>query len=96
VYRADTLHGAQINDYRVAVSNKLYHPAFARVSVEGLPPEAYTLSAAQANFTSAGRIDLNLHVADGLPPGLHSLLVRVRADNGWEDTFRVQHFVGRG
>jgi hypothetical protein len=93
VYRADTEHGAEIRDYRVAVSNKLYRSAQLTLTIEGLPDNAYTLSTDKAQFDSAGRIDLNLHIASTLPPGLHSFLVRVSSADGWHDSYRVQHFV---
>lgn len=96
VYQADANHGAQISDYRVAVSNKLYRTAQAEVTVEGLNEDQYTLSQSRAEFATAGRIDLNLHIEQTLPPGIHRVLVRVRADGGWEDAFRVQHFVAKG
>lgn len=96
VYRADIMQGAQISDYRVAVSNKLYKPASFTVRVEGLPAGSYALSDAHASLSSAGRADINLHIDRGLAPGLHSFLVHVATDSGWEKNYRVQHFVGRG
>lgn len=96
VYRADQEFGASIQDYRIRVSNKLYYPAQLRVAVEGLAPEEYVLSSDQVRFDSAGRVDLGLHLNAGLTPGLHPFLVRVVAADGWQDSFRVQHFVERG
>jgi hypothetical protein len=93
VYRADTEHGAEIRDYRVAVSNKLYRPAELTVTIQGLPQKSYSLSASQAQFDSAGRIDLNLHIGSMLAPGLHSFLVHVDSLDGWQTSYRVQHFV---
>jgi hypothetical protein len=96
VYRADVEHGAEIRDYRVAVSNKLYRDASLMVSLEGLPADRYELSSHEARFNSAGRVDLKLHIKGNLEKGLHSFLVRVKSKDGWEDSYRVQHFVGRG
>lgn len=96
VHRADIKHGAEIRDYRVAVSNKRYAHTQLTVTVEGLPEQAYTLSMTQAEFSDAGRIDLNLHIDADLKPGIHSFLVHATSDDGWHDSFRVQHFVGRG
>lgn len=93
VYRADTEFGASIEDYRIRVSNKLYQDASLTVSVEGLPEGSYELSEAQADFTDAGRVDLELHINKTLPQGLHRFLVRVKSADGWEDSYRVQHFV---
>ncbi|MGD8567675.1 MAG: 4Fe-4S binding protein [Gammaproteobacteria bacterium] len=95
VYRADAAHGAQINDYRVAVSNKRYGDAQLDISVEGLQPGSYQLEKTTADFTTAGRVDLRLHVNDGLAPGVHSFLVHACAPDGWQDSYRVQHFVAK-
>lgn len=96
VYQAHTYHGAQINDYRVAVSNKVSRPAHLAVSVDGLPDGSYSLASTDARFAGTGRVDINLHIAPVLAPGIHTFLVRVRADDGWEKSYRVQHFVARG
>lgn len=93
VYRADTEHGAEIRDYRVAVSNKLYREAELTVSIEGLVKENYSFSDNKARFDGAGRVDLNLHIKPNLEKGLHSFLVRVESADGWKDSYRVQHFV---
>jgi polyferredoxin len=95
VYRADMEHSTEIRDYRVAISNKLYQDATLDVSLEGLPAESYELSSHEVKFDSAGRIDLKLRIKDNLGKGLHSFLVRVKSKDGWEDSYRVQHFVGR-
>ncbi len=96
VYRADTNHGAAIQDYRVAVSNKRYRPAELSVSVKGLDAEDFTLSDTVLKFDGASRIDLGLHVKSSLPPGLYRFIVEVVANDGWRDTFQVQHFVAKG
>ncbi len=93
VYRADTLHGASINDYRIRVSNKLYAPAELHLRVEGLPAGSYRLQTDSVHFDTAGKADLNLHVDEGMPAGLHSFLVHVQAEDGWADSYRIQHFV---
>lgn len=95
VHRADILHGAEIRDYRVAVSNKRYKKASLAVTIDGLPQDSYTLSKPFAEFDTAGRIDLNLHIDADLAPGLHSFLVRVKSQDGWQDSYRVQHFVAK-
>lgn len=95
VYRADMLHGGEIRDYRVAVSHKIYRDATLNVSVEGLEPNQYSLSDHTVRFDSAGRMDLQLHINDQLPKGLYSVLVHVQSQDGWQDSYRVQHFVGR-
>jgi polyferredoxin len=93
VYRADTEHGSSIQDYRVAISNKLYQKAALNVSLEGLQQENYHLSKPHVLFDTAGRVDLNLHIESNLPAGLHSFIVRVESEDGWHDSYRVQHFV---
>ncbi len=95
VYRAETLQGDNIRDYRINIANKLYADETLTVSVQGLPKGMYELSAGQAVFTTAGRQNLNLHVLPGLAPGLHSFVVRVQAARGWQGSYRVQHFVAR-
>jgi len=93
VYRADREHGAEISDYRIAISNKLYRPAELTVKIEGLSEDDYTVSDSKVHFDSAGRVDLNLHIRPTLEKGLHSFLVHVEAGDGWRDSYRVQHFV---
>lgn len=95
VYRADKLHGAEIRDYRVAVSNKIYGDAALTVSIEGLNPDQYQLSNETVRFEHAGRADLQLHINANLAAGIHSFLVHVEAEDGWKDSYRVQHFVGQ-
>jgi hypothetical protein len=65
------------------------------VSIEGLSPGQYTLSASEARFATAQRVDLNLHVSAALPAGLHPILVRAASADGWQDSYRIQHFVER-
>jgi polyferredoxin len=96
VYRADAEYGAEITDYRVAVSNKLYHPADLTVSIEGLPVKSYLLSNDKVHFDSAGRVDLDLHIKSNLKQGLHSFLVHAKSPDGWQAVYRVQHFVEKG
>jgi polyferredoxin len=93
VYRADTMHGAQISDYRVAVSNKLYEPAALDITLEGLDSSMYQLDQTQVQFNGVGRIDLKLHIMEGLPAGIHSFLVHAKSPDGWKDSYRIQHFV---
>ncbi len=95
VYRADIVHGAKIEDYRISVSNKLYQDATAQLSVQGLPEGGFTLSEKEIRFTTATRIDVNLHIDADMPPGLHRFIVNVETKDGWKDSYRVQHFVGR-
>jgi len=94
VYRADKDHGANISDYRIAISNKIYRNAELSVSLEGLPADDYILTKKRAVFESAGRVDLNLHIKRKLKKGLYSFLVHVESMDGWKDVYRVQHFVG--
>jgi polyferredoxin len=93
VYRADTMQGGQILDYRVAISNKVYRNTQVAVEVQGLGVDQFTLSSPNAVFDNVGRMDLLLHVNGTLAPGLHSFIVKATADSGWVDTYRVQHFV---
>lgn len=94
VYRADVTQSYGIQEYRIRVSNKLYKPASVSISIEGLEADQYQLQNPQAVFETVGVIDLSLRV-EGLPAGLHSLLVKVDSGDGWQDAYRVQHFVER-
>lgn len=93
VYRADTEHGARIDDYRVAVSHKLYRRAGLKLSVEGLPEGSYQLSASEVKFQTAERVDLNLHISPELKSGLYPVFVHAVSLDGWQESYRVQHFV---
>ncbi len=95
VYRAETAMGANFNDYRVNVAHKIYAPGAVTIQIEGLPEGAYTLDASRAEFKTAERKDIGLHVAGNLAPGLHPFIVHVQSTDGWRDSFRVQHFVGK-
>lgn len=89
----DARKASQSNEYRIAVSNKLYEPANLKIEIEGLDPDQYQLEMKQVSFTDVGRIDLTMQVGEGLSPGLHPFIVRAIAEDGWHDGFRVQHFV---
>ncbi len=93
VYRAETVQGAQVADYRISIANKLYQPASLRVEIAGLPADAYRLSQESVSFSTAGRQDVNLHVAGKLGPGLHPFIVTVVGEDGTREGFRVQHYV---
>ncbi len=95
VYRSEVHHGAQINEYRINLASKFYYPTAARISVEGLPDGAYTLDRERVEFATAGRTDVTLNLdSQQLRDGLTPFLVRVTTDDGWQDTFRVHHFIG--
>lgn len=93
VYRAEIFHGDQIRDYRISIANKAYRPAAVEFEVEGLPDGTWELERSGARFTTAGRQDINLHIRNGLPDGLHVIRVLAQADNGWSDSFQFHHFV---
>ena len=92
VYRADTLQGDKILDYRISLANKFYENSRLYVSVEGLDSQDYTLETETVDFDTAGRINVELNISPDLPKGLYPVLVRVKSEDGWEDSFRVQHF----
>lgn len=94
VYRDDTLQGAQILDYRISMANKFYEPARLHIEVEGLENDHYTLESDRVEFDTAGRINVELKISPDLAKGLHPVLVRVKSEDGWEESFRVQHFSG--
>jgi polyferredoxin len=92
VYRADTLQGAQILDYRISLANKFYEPTRLHVTVEGVNEDQYTLETNRVEFETAGRINVEMKISPALAKGLYPILVRVKSEDGWEESFRVQHF----
>ena len=56
-------------DYRIAITNKLYHDRQVRVRVTGLPAADYTLGAAQVDLPPAGHESVLLSLSDKLPQG---------------------------
>lgn len=90
-YRADTLQGDNILDYRISLANKFYETTALYLSVEGLPEDSFQLEKSTVDFDTAGRINVALSVSSELPKGLHPILLRVKSDDGWEDNFRLQH-----
>lgn len=92
VYQSGPSINGQVNEYRVNLASKLVEPATLHVSVDGLSEENYSLTAPSYQFDGAGRGDIYLNLQD-LPAGLHSFIVRAKADSGWSANFRIQHFV---
>ncbi|MGO9425244.1 MAG: 4Fe-4S binding protein [Steroidobacteraceae bacterium] len=90
VYRADVQHGSGNRDYRIAISNKLYHAREVLVRVTGLAPADYRLGATQINLPAAGHDSVILSLSDKLPAGLHAFAVDVAAE-GWHVRFPIQH-----
>src|SRR5271165_442967 len=90
VYRAEVQHQPGNRDYRIALSNKLYHDRQVLVRVTGLPAADYTLGAAQVDLPAAGHESVMLSLSDKLPHGIHSFAVEVTT-RGWHDRFSIQH-----
>ncbi len=95
-YRADTLQGDQILDYRISVANKFYEPAEVDLSIEGLDEGSYTLASDKVLFDTAGRINVGLSMSPDLPKGLYPFIVRAHTADGWEKQFRLHHFSAGG
>ncbi len=92
-YRAETMQGNQLSDYRISVANKLYHPMQLDINIIGLPEASYTLSRRQLSFATAGRQDVNIHVDPSLPKGIYALKVQLtNSATGRVQTQRLQHF----
>ena len=91
VGRTTGLHGNVAQDYRITVSNKLYRPAAFRVSVQGLPQDGYGLDAQDIRLASVGRDSVTLSVNNTLSRGLYPIVIEVRAGDGWEGRYRIQH-----
>ncbi len=93
VSRADFNQGGVIQNYRIALANKLYRPAHFKVSVQGLPQGGYTLSADEIRFASVGRQDLNLTIHADLPRGLYSFVVSIESEEGVRVDYGARHVV---
>jgi polyferredoxin len=90
-YRSDRSSGAEVNDYRIQVSNKVYTPGRVDLSIDGIPPEDYKLDTPDVALAPAGQANVNLHVAN-LSKGLHRIIVKARAASGWTDRFVIEHY----
>ena len=94
VYRAETRHGEQIEQYRITVANKRYRDAVIDFTVAGLPEGSYRLEKEQARFTTAGRQDIAIRVdSTALGRGIYPFIVRGESRDGWQGQFRVHHVV---
>jgi hypothetical protein len=89
---ADNQHGRTVQEYRIALSNKLYHSAELHVRVSGLPLGSYQLSAEDVKLSPVGRESIMLTIVQALPRGLHSVVVEVSAGDTWVGRFPIQHF----
>lgn len=92
VYQGSVPRDQLVTDYAVSVSHKMYREGALRLTVEGLPAEAYRLSASNVEFATAERADLKLFV-DGskLPKGVQRFTVRADADDGWVGSAEAIH-----
>ena len=95
VDHADVQAHGSIQDYRIAVTNKIYRPAEVGIRVQGLPAGSYRLSAEKLVLDSAGRGSVTLSIAPDLKRGVHAVLVTVTSLDGWTGHFRIQHFSER-
>jgi len=91
VYRAEVQQDRGNRDYRIAITNKLYHERDVRVSVSGLEDSDYTLSGREVSLPAAGHESVILSLSNGLSHGIHAFAVEVTAP-GWHDRFAVRHF----
>ncbi|MEJ1958776.1 MAG: hypothetical protein WDM70_04430 [Nitrosomonadales bacterium] len=83
VGRADSQLDHTVQDYRIAVSNKLYRPVELRVRVQGLPEGSYRLSTENIKLLPAGRDSLTLFHFAELAARLYAFVVDVSAPDGW-------------
>jgi polyferredoxin len=96
IYRAEVQQSHTIQNYRIAIVNKLYRPAEFSIQVQGLSPGSYHLTANDVKLAPAGRDSLTLSIAPDLPHGLYTIAITVSALDGWTENFRIQHFSERG
>jgi polyferredoxin len=92
VDHADTQRNGSIQDYRIALTNKMYRPARLDVRVQGLPEGSYRLSSDNVVLDPAGRGSLTLSVSKELKRGVYPVRIIVTAMDGWTGRFGVQHF----
>jgi polyferredoxin len=90
VYRAEVQQYQGNRDYRIAISNKLYHARQVLVRVTGLAAADYKLGATEVSLPSAGHESVLLSLSDTLPHGVHAFAVEVTAA-GWHARFPIQH-----
>ena len=93
VYKSERYQGAQINEYRINLANKLYEPGKLKLKVVGLNESEYSLSDKDVMIDKAARFDAFIKIKKGMSPGLHSFLVIAESPDGWKDQVRIQHFV---
>ena len=86
-------HNRTGGDYLIEVSSKRYRPTELTMSVEGLPPNDFTLSNHDVSLKSVGRTSVFLTVSPALKRGLYPFVVVVHSKDGWIGRFNVQHFV---
>lgn len=91
VYHAETRQRT-IQDYSIAITNKLYRPAAVSVQVQGLPANSFHLTEDNFKLSPVGRESLTLSIARSLPRGLYSIVINVTTADGWKGRFPVQHF----
>ncbi len=98
VDHADRQQGgtASIQDYRIAVTNKIYRPAQLSVEVQGLPAGSYRLSGNTVKLGAAGRESVTLYIERGLKRGVHHVVIIVKALDGWTGRFDIQHYSEQG
>ncbi|HEY5993262.1 MAG TPA: 4Fe-4S dicluster domain-containing protein [Gallionellaceae bacterium] len=96
VDHADVQQSGIIQDYRIAVTSKLYRPSELNVQVQGLPAGSYRLSAENIKLGSAGRGSITLAVDKKLKRGVYGVVITVSALDGWTGRFRIQHFSEQG
>jgi polyferredoxin len=90
VYRAEVQQYQGNRDYRIAISNKLYHARQVLVRVTGLAAADYKLGATEVSLPSAGRESVLLSLSDRMPHGVHAFAVEVTAAD-WHTRFPIQH-----
>lgn len=95
-YKSDVHQGDQISEYRINVANKSFDHTRVFLTVEGLDSSSYDLSAKELALSSLARGDSFIRIRNNLPPGMHSFIVRVQAESGWNSFVRLQHFVING
>lgn len=94
VYRAEVQHQAGNREYRIAITNKRYHPREVQVRVLGLKATDYHLDATHILMPSVGHESIRLSLSNQLTHGVHAFAVEVWATD-WHVRFPIQHLAER-
>ena len=95
VYKSETNQDGVITGYQINLASKFYRQARVQIDVQGIPENTYRISQKSISFETANRKNSYLIISGDLTPGIYPLTIKVRSEDGWTDSFRVQHVVAK-